>query len=210
MSSFPRMLMVTANQTKRKQYGEIARHFGIDLEFTNGSGTKEIQGTCSEIVQAKLQETYLDNRVLACLVSGTRLVLVDDTSFHIDALEGWPGPYVKHVVATPTGAQLLVNMARGVQPEGALMASATCHLACQLSADQVLVGVGQSRGFIDNPSHPPDGSFSPIFYNLELANGQQSESEMKLDQLVTCEHYRFKAFENLLEQIVASRCTGQD
>lgn len=81
------MLIVTGNKDKQREIREI---LGGRIEFSFADiDLEEIQGTPEEIVVHKARE--------ACKKTG-RPVLVEDFSLEIDALGGFPGPYIKSVL----------------------------------------------------------------------------------------------------------------
>ncbi len=50
----------------------------------------EIQGAADEIIKAKCKEAIRQNNTLA-----RKEFFIEDTSLHLDALYGFPGPYIK-------------------------------------------------------------------------------------------------------------------
>jgi len=82
-----RVSFVTTNQVKIASVLRVLNANGIEVEI-KAIDIPEIQAeTVSEVAAAKALEAY---RLLQAPV------LVNDFAFHIDALNGWPGVYVKH------------------------------------------------------------------------------------------------------------------
>ena len=82
-----RVSFVTTNPVKIASVLRVLNACGIEVEV-KGLDIPEIQAeTVSEVAAAKAVEAY---RLLK------EPVLVNDFAFHIDALNGWPGVYVKH------------------------------------------------------------------------------------------------------------------
>jgi non-canonical purine NTP pyrophosphatase (RdgB/HAM1 family) len=82
-----RVFFVTTNPVKIDSVVRVLNGRGIEVEVKD-LDIPEIQAeTASEVAAAKALEAF---RLLQAPV------LVNDFSFHIDALNGWPGVYVKH------------------------------------------------------------------------------------------------------------------
>ncbi len=80
----PKLYIVTGNPMK---FEELATGLGefFDCEQRD-CNEPEIQGTPEEIIRYKAMEAYK---------KFNQAVLVDDVSLHFDALNGFPGPYIK-------------------------------------------------------------------------------------------------------------------
>jgi inosine/xanthosine triphosphate pyrophosphatase family protein len=89
LREFPHVIrIVSGNQFKRK---EFSNGFGMpSVEFVSYEFV-EIQGSTEEIVIHKLDQ------LTPPLIS--EIVVVDDTSLELSALDGFPGPYVKPMLA---------------------------------------------------------------------------------------------------------------
>jgi len=82
-----RVSFVTTNPVKIESVVRVLNGRGIEVEVAD-LDIPEIQAeTASEVAAAKAMEAFR-------LLNGP--VLVNDFAFHIDALNGWPGVYVKH------------------------------------------------------------------------------------------------------------------
>ncbi|MGA2913889.1 MAG: RdgB/HAM1 family non-canonical purine NTP pyrophosphatase [Methanoregula sp.] len=92
--------MVSSNADKVR---EVAEFFGSTLELTHVSlDIPELRSEdVSEISRQKAQ--YAFDRLLTPLI-------VDDTTFSIDALKGFPGPYAAYVLHTIGNAGILKIM----------------------------------------------------------------------------------------------------
>ena len=80
----PKLLIVTGSEMK---YQELSSRLSEFFECEQVQiDEPEIQGTSEEIIKNKLRKAY---EKFKCSV------LVDDTSVHFEALNGFPGPYAK-------------------------------------------------------------------------------------------------------------------
>ncbi len=80
----PKILIVTGNPLKFKELSCVLNNF-FDCE-QKSLHEPEIQGAPEEIIKHKLARAYEFFKMP---------VLVDDTSVHFEALNGFPGPYMK-------------------------------------------------------------------------------------------------------------------
>lgn len=80
----PTLFIVTGNKMKFEELSlKLGELFVCEQKPWN---EPEIQGTSEEIIKHKLEKAYE-------IFGG--MVFVDDTSVHLDALNGFPGPYMK-------------------------------------------------------------------------------------------------------------------
>ena len=127
-----RIAIVTSNAGK---YATICDHFSglpVDLEMVD-MNIPEIQSAdVGEIALAKAQSAF------------TKLqspILVEDSGFYIDALRGYPGPYVKHVLQT-VGIDGILKLMTGVKDR-----------RCSFKSAVVFIGYdGMAHVFLDNSS----------------------------------------------------------
>lgn len=83
----------TGNKGKVMSMQRHITQLGIDAVIVQASiELTEIQAdTATEVAQAKAKQAYEQIK---------KAVLVDDSSFHISALGGFPGPYIKYMLTT--------------------------------------------------------------------------------------------------------------
>jgi len=105
---------ISSSENKRQEIDKVS---GQDYELVRvEADLPEIQSLeLREIITAKLQAAQQ-------LFPG-RLIIVEDTSFEVDALNGLPGPFIKFF-QKQVDDQGVYEMARGRQPEGELRARA--------------------------------------------------------------------------------------
>lgn len=82
---------ISSNKNKQNEIKFVFEEFGLQnkLEFIEIE-LPEIQGSPEEIIQAKCGEALKQNFMLI-----QKKFFVEDTSLHLDALHGFPGPYIK-------------------------------------------------------------------------------------------------------------------
>jgi inosine triphosphate pyrophosphatase len=108
-----KLTFVTGNSNKLKEVRHVLADFeieGLDLK------TKEIQGEPEEVISHKAQE--------ACRIA-KKSVFVEDTTLSLHALNGLPGPYVKHFIRS-IGLEGLYRIAACLKDN---RAQATSHVA---------------------------------------------------------------------------------
>lgn len=87
------IIFATGNLGKAKTLERYLKHHGLAVRVIPKSLTiiEPQADTAEEIALTKARQAYSQ-------VQGP--VLVDDSSFHIDALGGFPGPYIKYMLTT--------------------------------------------------------------------------------------------------------------
>lgn len=83
---------ISGNENKKKETEAIFKEFGLnhELKFIC-MDLQEIQGSPKEIIEAKCKEAIKQNNTLA-----REEFFIEDTSLYLDALHGFPGPYIKY------------------------------------------------------------------------------------------------------------------
>lgn len=109
------IIFATSNKGK---VGTLRRHIeraGLDIVVTQMPlDLPEIQAdTATEVAKAKAAEAYRQLH---------QAVLVDDSAFHIDALGGFPGPYIKYMLET-IGIEGIMSIMEGKTDRGAYFLS---------------------------------------------------------------------------------------
>lgn len=123
---------VTSSDNKIKELGRV-----LGDRFTVNKLVADLPELQSldpiEVIRPKLLEAIK-------LFPNQDAIIVEDTSFCVDALHGLPGTFIKHFLEAPKRAQgadsvdpkagpnLIYYMARGAQPEGELVAKAVVHI----------------------------------------------------------------------------------
>lgn len=127
----PKLAIVTGNPLKFTELSLALSEY-FDCEQKEFDGLYEIQGEPLEILHHKMREAY---------IRAGMPVLVDDVSLHLDALNGFPGPYVKSFSAAIPPREMGEKFTgTGVE--------VFCRLALCLSDEDVIIGVGSFRGKI--------------------------------------------------------------
>ncbi|MDN5275279.1 MAG: putative Non-canonical purine pyrophosphatase [Candidatus Saccharibacteria bacterium] len=87
------IIFATTNSAKVGTLRRHAEQAGLDVIITQMSlDLPEIQAnTATEVAKSKALQAHIQLK---------RAVLVDDSAFHIDALGGFPGPYIKYMLET--------------------------------------------------------------------------------------------------------------
>lgn len=163
-----RVSFVTTNPVKIDSILRVLKGRGIDVEVED-QDIPEIQAeTASEVAAAKALEAFRRLR---------KPVLVNDFAFHIDALGGWPGAYVK-TETERLGLGMFLWMLK--RPDGHLshasrLANALGYMDASLEAPKVFAR--EVRGVLSPPHYDtlpdkkgawvhtifvPDGETEPV------------------------------------------------
>jgi len=144
-------VFVTGNKNKLREVQQI---LGAHIEAIS-LDLDEIQGTPDEIIRHK-------SKLAAATLR--RVVLVEDVSLAMNALNGLPGPYIKWFVEK-LGPAALSKMIAAFDDK---RAEATCSFALCAPDSEPLLFVGRCPGtIVDTPRVAPDNlhpfGFDPIF-----------------------------------------------
>ena len=95
---------ISGNKNKQREVEAVFEEFSIKdkLEFIS-MDLIEIQGTPEEIIEAKCNEAIKQDPSLS-----RQEFFVEDTSLHLGALHGFPGPYIKYF--EEIGLEHIVNI----------------------------------------------------------------------------------------------------
>lgn len=149
-----KVLFATTNAAKVASVARVLGSRGITVE--------RIDVELPEL-QADDAEGVALGKIRAALASLSVPVMVVDSAFHIDALGGFPGPYVKHVTAKIGIAGYLDLLSRHPDPgsRGCAFVDAVAYADPMLPAP--LVFVRRERGTVaDSPRGDPAGHKSPM------------------------------------------------
>lgn len=177
-----RLTIVTGNDLKFKELSHVLNEL-FDCEQGIFS-TYEIQGKKEDIIVDKLRRAH---------EFFGHAVLVDDTSFEIEDLGGFPGPYMKDL----TKAMTIQSMGEYFDGKKATVVGI---LGLTFGGGQYIISEGTVHGTIKkSKAHVPEDSlnFDPIFVPEGHAH---SFSEMTLDEKNSTSH-RGKALEALIEKL---------
>lgn len=131
----PKLLIVTGSSFKFKDLSTKLNEF-FNCEQKPWK-EPEIQGDPEEIIRHKLKTVYEIYK---------QPVLVDDVSVDMEALNGFPGPYMKDFWKCFTPEEM------GKKFVGSRI-SATCHLGLCRGAGDILITEGTFHGTIVAPKH---------------------------------------------------------
>ena len=135
MKTKPKLLIVTGSPFK---FGDLSlqlnEFFDCEQKIFN---EPEIQGDPEEIIRHKLKTVYGIFQ---------QPVLVDDVSVHMEALNGFPGPYMKDFWKCFTPEEM------GIKFAGSRI-SATCRLGLCRGEGDIVIAEGTFHGKIIAPKH---------------------------------------------------------
>lgn len=175
----PKLYIVTGSPFKFQDLAYKLNEF-FDCEQKKWD-EHEIQGTAEEIITDKLIKAYKK-------FGGN--VLVDDVSVAMDALNGFPGPYMKYFWDYMTPFEM------GNKFAGTRL-SATCRLGLCRGENDIIIAEGTFHGTIVTPKdNNHQGRDFEIFVKLDGTD----KIMLELTDAERNKHsHRGKAMENLLE-----------
>jgi len=175
----PKLYIVTGSDFKFKDLSYRLKDF-FDCEQKEWK-EHEIQGTSEEIIEHKVKRAY-------DVFKGS--VLVDDVSVYFDALNGFPGPYMKDFFQVMSPYEMGQKFADS-------RIKAVCRLALTHDGNNLIIGKGEFNGVIVAPKdNEHKGRFFEIFVKLDGTDKvmlELTEEERNKNS------HRGKAMENLLE-----------
>ncbi|KIL58976.1 hypothetical protein M378DRAFT_169955 [Amanita muscaria Koide BX008] len=161
-----RLVFVTGNAHKLREVREILAPYNIEIEAMS-LDVPEIQGTTQEVAKAKC-------RAAAELVGGP--CITEDTALGFKALNGLPGPYVKHFMAS-IGHEGLNALLTGFDTKEA---TAICTFAYSAGpGTEPILFEGQTEGTIVPARGPKTFGWDAVF---EPLNTGLTYAEMPSDQ----------------------------
>lgn len=172
---------VTSNDAKYQRAADV---FGPEIALKRARvDVPELQSTDPEVVvERKAEAAYAKIRAP---------VLVDDFSFFMDGLNGFPGPLVKHLLKE-TGLQGL----RGLQH----VSDAGCTLRCTVAicdGEVCLVARGELRGMLQLDSDYADPSADMLLSTVFVPDGY----DRPLSELRIADH-RHRAYSNAKDKLI--------
>lgn len=177
-----RLVFVTGNEHKLKEVQEILSSGGHPIEIESQSlDIPEIQGTTQEIARDKCQRA-------AQMVGGP--VITEDTALCYAALDGLPGPYIKHFM-TAVGHEGLNNILTGFPTKAAW---ALCTFAyCPGPEAEPVTFEGRTDGSIVPARGPKTFGWDAVF---QPDGAEMTYAEMPKEKKNQLSH-RYKALEKL-------------
>ncbi|PQQ41093.1 hypothetical protein C6H65_11305 [Photorhabdus luminescens] len=104
-------------------------------------------------------------------------VFIEDSSFHIDALNGFPSLYTKYILSS-LGVQGIINLLAGKNNRECYFIN---HLALRTENNEVVFFSGTTRGL--SISHTPlmcskEGGWSDLWQILKVTDGEQFYNQL--------------------------------
>ncbi|MBI5139362.1 hypothetical protein HZA26_02005 [Candidatus Nomurabacteria bacterium] len=175
----PKLFIVTSSPFK---FGDLSAKLGEYFDCEQKAWNEpEIQGDPEEIIRHKLKRAYEIFK---------HPVLVDDVSVHMEALKGFPGPYMKDFWKYVTPYEL-GNKFAGTR------ISSTCRLGLCMGEGDVIIADGTFHGTIVPPKdNNHKGRDFEIFVKLDGMD--KVMLEYKPEEFYESSH-RGRAMKKLLE-----------
>ncbi len=175
----PRLLIVTGSRLKFQELSAGLSQF-FDCEQADWN-EPEIQGTPEEILRHKLNRAYEIYQ---------KPVLVDDSSAHFEALNGFPGPYMKDFFECMTPYEI------GEKFAGSKI-RAVCRLGICRGIDDFIIAEGEFAGRVVVPERKDhNGRYYDLFVVLDGMDKPMIELSIEEKNKVS---HRGKAMDKLLE-----------
>lgn len=147
MASPPSICLITGNEGKAREFGEL---LGFPVEYQKLDLTEVQALSVEDVARAKAEEAY---RILG------RPVMVDDTGFSILEWNGLPGALIAWFLKT-VGTAGLLGMAHGLESRAVEVTTAIGYA----DSDGVRVFHGTVRGTLPTTERGTEGfGYDPIF-----------------------------------------------
>ncbi len=137
----PKLLIVTGNKMKFEELSGKLQSF-FDCEQKELKDYFEIQGTPEDILLHKLHASYDKFK---------ESVLVDDTSLHFSALNGFPGPYIRDFL------KIMSSYEMGKKFAGSRI-KVSCRLGIYDGKKDPIIAVGTIEGDVVMPKDVDPGA----------------------------------------------------
>ena len=124
----------------------------------------EIQGEEEEIILAKCKISA--ERIYTAIEGDNNFaILVEDTSFGVDCMNGLPGPYIRDFFLK-LGNRKLYKMFMSFKPEdnSQIIATETCYIGLAIKNSSDLIFKGEVKGRIVQPDNDPIDEFNWNFF----------------------------------------------
>ncbi|MGQ4911382.1 MAG: XTP/dITP diphosphatase [Candidatus Thorarchaeota archaeon] len=177
-----RPVLVTQNQHKITELRPLFDKFGVSFDTTDIE-KMEIRSEDVEVIAvAAAKHAHETLR---------RPVIVDDTGFYLDALNGFPGSYAAFALNT-IGYKGILRLMEGVENRSARFVTAVAY--CSEEVMKSFIGTMQGT-IADHPTGSGGFGYDPIFIP---ESSQKTYAEMGLEEKVRISH-RTRAFTALLQ-----------
>ncbi|HTM68673.1 MAG TPA: non-canonical purine NTP pyrophosphatase [Candidatus Binatia bacterium] len=192
-----KLFFATTNAAKVTSVARVLGGYGI--------GVERVDLDLPEL-QADTAEEIATGKVRAALSALRERVIVVDSAFHIDALGGFPGPYVKHVTAKLGVDGYLDLLARHQDPAARGCAFVDAVALADPSLPAPLVFVRRERGTIAPERRgDPVGHKSPVATLFVPEGCEKTIAEMAPDELLA---YRSRPSTEKVYHDLAAALTG--
>ncbi|BFZ65458.1 nucleoside triphosphate pyrophosphohydrolase ham1 [Saitoella coloradoensis] len=189
MSSLDSLIFVTGNKNKLAEVKAILGSAGVEIK-SQAIDLVEIQGSTQEISTDKARRAAL-------AVNGP--VLVEDTCLCFNALNGLPGPYIKHFLTSLGTPNDLPTLLAGFPDKSAY---ALCTFAyCSGPDGEVVLFEGRTEGSVVEARGSRDFGWDCVFEPRE--GGGETYAEMSKERKNGISH-RYRALEKVKEFLAAA------
>lgn len=175
------LTFVTSNKNKLREAQDVLKGYTVLCASPN---IAEIQGSEEEIVLDKAM------RAFACLKNP---LFVDDTSLHLSALRGMPGPYTVHFL-NRIGSEGVYKLLAAFEDKKAIAMS----LIAYHDGKEIHVFKGESHGIIVEPRGKNFFGFDPLF---QPVGHSKTYAEMTMEEKNSMSH-RALALRKLREYLI--------
>lgn len=182
-----RLVLVTQNEHKLKELIPLFRKYNVDFDTTSLEKHEIRSEDIEEIARVAAKVAF---------ESLHKPVVVDDTGFFVDSLNGFPGSYAA-IVLKSIGYQGILQLMAGKEERSSKFKTAVGYCDSQ----QLESFVGTMSGTIAfEPAGEGGFGYDPIF----VPDGfSRTYAELTLDEKVSVSH-RTKAFEEFLRWFSAA------
>ncbi len=177
------MYFITSNEGKYKEVREMARKYGVEIEWMRMKYLEPQGSDLEEIAR-------LSALMLAEKIDGK--FFIEDSGLFIEALKGFPGPYSSYVFKT-IGNEGILRLMEGVENRKAYFKAVVAYY----DGNDVHTFTGVVEGEISKEVRGSEGfGYDPIF----LYQGR-TFAEMKTEEKNKVSHRR-RAFEKFFSSII--------
>lgn len=172
--------------TNEKKYLEIKKLLEINVHWLNHD-ILEIQGDPDRIIRHKLNEA---EKYISDDKNEDKIIMVDDTSFEMTGLDGFPGPYIKDFLKI--GAQKIYDISLRVGKD----ATITTYLGLSYR-NNIKIFVGTTQVQIG----PIASNHNKLYFDAIIYVNGKAFSEMSIDEknLVSARSKACKSVRKFLE-----------
>lgn len=181
VNSNDKLLLVTSNENKFREISEVAKSYGIKIEWLNIPKFEIQADNLEEIVRYSAITIYQVIR---------KPLIVEDSGLFINALNGFPGPYTNYV-RRKLGLEGILKLLNNVEDRSAYFKTVMCYV----SDKEINLFTGVVNGRISERIRGEKGfGFDPIFIP---ENEERTFAEMSTEEKNKYSH-RAKAFMSFL------------